>query len=180
MIFEPLPIPGAFRIRLRPVADGRGFFARRFCAETFRDHGLEKPISCSARFRSIFGAEPCGACTTRLRRIWRPSSSAAHTRRRFRRDGRSSHRGARRGGWHGEEITAEIAARCSTFLTGVAHGFQTLMERYRNRLRDHPFLCPGADRGIRFDDPALAIDWPISEAVISERDRALPLLAEVS
>ncbi len=41
MIFHPLHLAGAYRIELQTIADERGTFARRFCAETFRVHGLE-------------------------------------------------------------------------------------------------------------------------------------------
>ena len=37
---------------------------------------------------------------------------------------------------------------------------------------------PGGERGVRWNDPALGIEWPVAEAILSERDRALPLLAE--
>jgi dTDP-4-dehydrorhamnose 3,5-epimerase len=178
MIFEPLPIPGAFRIRLRPVADERGFFARRFCAETFRDHGLEtdfvqRSVSFNIRRGTLRGLhyQASPHAETKLVRCTRGAAFDVLV------DLRPGSPG--RGTWHGEEISAD-SGTVLYIPAGVAHGFQTLMEDTEIDYEITPAYVPGAVRGIRFDDPALAIDWPISDAVISERDRALPLLAEAS
>lgn len=62
---------------------------------------------------------------------------------------------------------------------GFAHGFETLADdTLVHYLMSVPY-APGAGRGFRFDDPEVAIPWPRPPAVISERDRELPLLAEV-
>jgi dTDP-4-dehydrorhamnose 3,5-epimerase len=37
-----------------------------------------------------------------------------------------------------------------------------------------PAYVPGADSGFRFDDPSLAINWPIADVIMSERDKSLP------
>ena len=57
---------------------------------------------------------------------------------------------------------------------GFAHGFQALQDRtelmYFMTESYHPELA----RGLRWDDPALGIDWPIPRPILSERDAALP------
>ena len=63
---------------------------------------------------------------------------------------------------------------------GLAHGYYVTSER-----ADVSYLCtdfyrPDGDRGVRWDDPVLGIDWPPGEKVLSAKDRALPLLADVS
>ena len=63
---------------------------------------------------------------------------------------------------------------------GFAHGFAVLSE-----LAVFSYLCTAAydakaDAGIRWDDPALAIDWPVSDPQLSEKDLRAPLLAEVA
>jgi dTDP-4-dehydrorhamnose 3,5-epimerase len=57
---------------------------------------------------------------------------------------------------------------------GLAHGFLTLAEETEVFYQISEFHHPGAARGVRFDDPAFAIEWPERPVVISERDRAYP------
>lgn len=57
---------------------------------------------------------------------------------------------------------------------GCAHGFQTLEEDCEMLYLHSADYSPLDEAGIAFDDPALAIDWPLPVTVISERDRALP------
>lgn len=62
---------------------------------------------------------------------------------------------------------------------GFAHGFVTLSER-----AVFTYLCtetydPKADAGIRWDDPSLAVDWPVKDVQLSEKDARAPLLADV-
>lgn len=63
---------------------------------------------------------------------------------------------------------------------GFAHGFVTLSER-----AVFTYLCtatydPVADASVRWDDPALAIDWPVAEPVLSPKDAVAPLLADIA
>jgi dTDP-4-dehydrorhamnose 3,5-epimerase len=60
--------------------------------------------------------------------------------------------------------------------TGFAHGFQTLIDDTEvNYLLSSPYVA-AAGRGLRYDDPALAISWPLPVSRISDRDRSWPLL----
>ena len=65
---------------------------------------------------------------------------------------------------------------------GFAHGFRTLEPNTEVIYKVTAFYAPERDRGIRWNDPALGIDWGITEAaaVLSERDRKHPLLAEAT
>ncbi len=64
---------------------------------------------------------------------------------------------------------------------GFAHGFQTLADDSEVFYQISAFYAPEASRGIRWDDPDLAIDWPqIEECVISERDNAFPLYRDTT
>jgi dTDP-4-dehydrorhamnose 3,5-epimerase len=61
---------------------------------------------------------------------------------------------------------------------GLRHGFQTLTPDCELLYLHTEFYSPEHEGGLRFDDPALAIPWPLPVADISGRDRSHPLLAE--
>jgi dTDP-4-dehydrorhamnose 3,5-epimerase len=64
---------------------------------------------------------------------------------------------------------------------GLAHGFCTLEDDTEVLYKVSDYYSPDHDRGLRWDDPALGIPWPVAagEAVLSERDRRHPALAEL-
>lgn len=83
------------------------------------------------------------------------------------------------GRWWGTELSAD-GGRQVWVPEGFAHGFCVLSERAL-----FTYLCtreydPEADRGIRFDDPAIGIEWPLSQPELSQKDAALPLLDEMA
>ena len=178
MRFEPLVISGAFRIHITPSSDERGFFARRFCADTFRSQGLktdfvQRSISYNVRrgvLRGLhFQAAPHGE--TKLVRCIRGGAFDVLV------DLRAS--SPTYGRWHGEEITAEN--RTILYIPeGVAHGFQTLVDDTEIDYEITPDADPALARGVRFDDPALAIPWPVANPILNDRDRAWPGLAGVT
>jgi dTDP-4-dehydrorhamnose 3,5-epimerase len=75
--------------------------------------------------------------------------------------------------WFGCELS-ESNRRMLYIPEGLAHGFLTLAEETEVFYQISEFHHPGAARGVRFDDPAFAIEWPERPVVISERDRAYP------
>jgi dTDP-4-dehydrorhamnose 3,5-epimerase len=80
------------------------------------------------------------------------------------------------GRWHGEEISAEN--RVMLYVpSGFAHGFQTLTDETEIDYEIAPAYVPAAARGVRFDDPQLAIRWPLRERTVSRRDLDLPPLS---
>jgi dTDP-4-dehydrorhamnose 3,5-epimerase len=178
LAFEPLPLAGAYRIRIEPAVDDRGFFARRFCAETFRRHGLEtdfvqRSVSYNARrgtLRGLHFQAPLAAET----KIVRCARGAAFDVVVDLRPGSPT-----LGRWHSEQITADN--RLMLYVPrGLAHGFQTLADDTEIEYEITPAYDPQAARGVRFDDPTLAIAWPVRDAIVSLRDRGLPLLGELS
>jgi dTDP-4-dehydrorhamnose 3,5-epimerase len=170
MRFQKTPLPGAWLIELDLLGDERGWFARTFDADEFARRGMNPAVvQCNVSFNARRGtlrgmhyqAEPHGE--SKLVRcvrgaIWdvgvdlRPSSDTYL-------------------GWHGVELTADN--RRSYYLpAGFAHGFQTLTEDCEVQyLMGHVYV-PESARGVRWDDPAFAIDWPQphGERTMSERD----------
>lgn len=83
------------------------------------------------------------------------------------------------GQWVGVEISEENH-RQLWIPPGYAHGFCVLSE-----VADFEYKCtalyhPRSDSGVAWDDPDLSIDWPVSEPILSEKDKALPKLKEAS
>jgi dTDP-4-dehydrorhamnose 3,5-epimerase len=75
--------------------------------------------------------------------------------------------------WQGFELDA-ASGRTLYVPKGFAHGYQTLVDDSEvSYLVSYPYT-PGAEAGIRHDDPALGIDWPIGVSVISEKDAGWP------
>lgn len=178
LTFEPLPLAGAYRIRMNPAADERGYFARRFCAEAFRGRALEcdfvqRSISFNLRRGTLrglhFQAPP--AAETKIVRCTRGVAFDVIV------DLRAG--SATYGKWYGEELSADN--RVMLYVPkGFAHGFQTLRDETEIDYEITPAYVPDAARGVRFDDPTLAIGWPLVDVVVSSRDRELPLLGALA
>lgn len=172
MIFTELRLAGAYRIDLQPIADDRGAFARRFCAETFRARGLEadlvqRSVSLNRLAGTLRGMHFQAPPHLEVKLI-RCTRGAVFDVMVDLREGSSTY-----GHWHGEELTAKNGVMVYIPM-GFAHGFQTLVDDTELDYEIAPSYVPGADRGFRFDDPILGIPWPIADAIISDRDRMLP------
>jgi dTDP-4-dehydrorhamnose 3,5-epimerase len=77
--------------------------------------------------------------------------------------------------WHGERLSNENATSL-LIPPGFAHGFQTLTDNVEMLYLHSASFAPGAEGGVRADDPALGIEWPLRIGERSERDRNHPLL----
>jgi dTDP-4-dehydrorhamnose 3,5-epimerase len=74
------------------------------------------------------------------------------------------------GQWDAYELTPDN--RCALFLPeGVAHGYQTLLENSTVHYHLSDYYAPQAGDGIRWDDPTLAIPWPLPPSMLSEQDK---------
>jgi len=82
---------------------------------------------------------------------------------------------------YGRHVAVELSAENGRQLfipAGFAHGYQAISERAVVVYKLSAVFDPADDRAVRWDDPALAIAWPIAEPILSARDAAAPLLAE--
>lgn len=172
MIFTRAAIPGVFLVEIEPVADDRGFFARLQCPEAFARQGIEfTPAQTSlsrntaeATLRGMhFQAHPMAE--TKLVRVVRGAAFDVVV------DLRPESPTFRR--WAGYELSADNG-RAVFIPEGIAHGFLTLTPDTDVLYQIAPAYAPGHDRGVRWDDPAFAIDWPRRPAVISRRDADYP------
>jgi len=79
--------------------------------------------------------------------------------------------------WHAEELSPDNG-RMMVIPEGFAHGFQVLEEESELFYLHTAFYTPEAEGGVRFNDPAVGIDWPLAVTDVSGRDRSHPLLDE--
>jgi dTDP-4-dehydrorhamnose 3,5-epimerase len=172
MIFTSLDLTGAFRIEARIIEDERGAFGRRFCADEFRARGLEadlvqRSISFNARAGTLRGMHFQSPPHLEAK-IVRCTRGAIFDVMVDLRAGSPTY-----GQWHSEELTVDN--RLMLYIPkGFAHGFQSLVDDSEVDYEITPAYVPGAAAGFRFDDPTLAIDWPIADKIMSERDKTLP------
>lgn len=164
------PLAGAWVIELERISDERGWFARTFDAEEFEARGLTPVVAqCNASFNARSGtlrgmhyqAEPHGE--SKLVRCVRGAIFDVAVD--LRADSPTRCR------WHGVELNAENG-RGYYIPAGLAHGFQTLTDNCEVIYQMGHRYVPEAAGGVRWDDPAFAIEWPPArgERIISERD----------
>jgi dTDP-4-dehydrorhamnose 3,5-epimerase len=79
------------------------------------------------------------------------------------------------GQWHGLELIPEHG-NALLIPEGCAHGFQVLEPGSELLYLHSGAWVPEAETGVRWDDPQLAITWPLSVTDLSDRDRSLPFL----
>lgn len=174
MQFDHTPLPGVWVVELDLLGDERGWFARTFDTEEFRARGMNPDVAqCNASFNATrdtirgmhFQADPHGE--SKLVRCVRGAIFDVAVD--LRADS-ATHRA-----WHGVELTAENR-RALYIPAGLAHGFQTLADECEVLYQMGSPYMPDAARGVRYDDPAFAIEWPTphGELTISDRDRSYP------
>ena len=171
MIFAETKLHGAYIIEPEPLQDERGFFARTFCQEEFKTHGLNFRVAqCNISFNEKKGtlrgmhyqAEPHGEP-----KLVRCTMGAIYdVIVDLRRDSPTFCQ------WVAYELTAENR-RALYIPIGVAHGFQTLEDNSEVFYMMGEFYHPESARGARWDDPAFGIEWPkIHHRIISENDQS--------
>ncbi len=174
MRFTETALAGVWVLELDRLQDERGFFARSFDAEEFAARGMNPAVvQCNISFNARRGtlrgmhyqADPHGES-----KLVRCVRGAVFDVALDLRDGSPTHVA-----WHGVELS-EDNGRALYIPAGVAHGFQSLSEDSELLYLMGDLYVGDAARGVRWDDPAFAIDWPESDGprIISERDRTYP------
>jgi dTDP-4-dehydrorhamnose 3,5-epimerase len=172
MKFTATAVDSAYVVDLEKREDERGFFARAWCVEEFAAHGLypsfvQGNVGRSSRRGTLRGLHyqiaphqeaklvrcTAGAIFDVLVDV-RPESPTF-------------------GRWIGVELTADNH-RMLYVPEGCAHGYQALADDSEAFYLSTEFYAPTAERGVRFDDPAFGIQWPVPVTLISDKDRNLP------
>jgi dTDP-4-dehydrorhamnose 3,5-epimerase len=172
MIFTPTELDGAWLIDLDLKGDERGFFARTFCEREFAEQGLQ------TRFPQHSLSQSATKGTLRGMHFQRPPHAEVKLVACARGavldviiDLRPASATFRR--WLGVELSA--ANRRRLYIPeGFAHGFQTLVDDCEVSYLISAFYEPTAASGVRHDDPAFGVVWPLPVSVISDKDRAWP------
>ena len=172
MRFTATDIEGVVIVDAEPHTDARGSFARLHCPEEFAAAGIpfepvQTSVSRNPGAHTLRGLhyQPAPNAETKLVRVTRGRvfDVAVDLRRES-----PTHRR-----WTATELSAENL-RGLFIPQGVAHGFLTLEPDSDVLYQIAPAFQPGFEAGVRWNDPAFAIAWPASPAVISERDAAYP------
>jgi dTDP-4-dehydrorhamnose 3,5-epimerase len=170
----PLNLPGVFVVEPTVYRDERGFFLETFQERRYGAHGIEGPFVQDNHSRSAAGT---------LRglhlQIGRPQSKlvravsgaiydvAVDVRRGSPTFGR----------WVGVMLSADNFRQCY-IPGGFAHGFAVLSATAEVEYKCSDFYDPAAEIGIAWNDPQLAITWPVESPLLSDRDRRHPTLAQ--
>jgi dTDP-4-dehydrorhamnose 3,5-epimerase len=177
MTFHETSVQGVFEIHLEPASDDRGFFARCWCEKEWESNGLNpKTVQCNVSFNARQGtlrgihyqAAPCPET-----KVVRCTKGAIY------------------------DVVVDLRPQSPTFrkwmavvLTGqnrnmvyvpegCGHGFLTLEDETEVFYQMSEFYHPELARGVRWNDPAFHISWPVEVKVISERDRTYANLEEL-
>jgi dTDP-4-dehydrorhamnose 3,5-epimerase len=174
MHFKNTDVAGAVTIDPTPRQDDRGRFMRAWCAQEFAEHGIhfvpvQSNMGFSVRKGTVrgmhFQVDP--APEAKLVRCTRGSMIDIVLDLR---PASPSH-----GTWYGVELSAENG-RMLYLPEGCAHGYQTLEGDTEIYYMTSAYYTPNAVRGVRFDDPAFRIEWPLEPTAISDQDRTWPLV----
>ncbi|MEP6562877.1 MAG: dTDP-4-dehydrorhamnose 3,5-epimerase [Nakamurella sp.] len=175
MKFTSTPIEGVMIIDLEPHGDDRGFFARSFCQDEFADNGLLPMVAqCNISYNYLAGTlrgmhyQLAPATEAKLVRCisgaivdqivdLRPESAT-----------------------YLQHVSVELSAanRRSLYVPPMfGHGYQTLVDDAEVLYQVSERYTPGQERGLRYNDPALGLEWPLEVSKISDKDNSWPLLA---
>lgn len=176
MTFRETALAGVWLIEPEPLVDERGFFARTWCRREWEARGLNPTLAqCSTswtRTRGTVRGLHYQVKPHEEAKLVRCTRGAIHDVALDLRPGSPTRRR-----WIAVELTADNR-RMVYLPEGVAHGFQTLVDDTEVFYQISEFHHPESARGVRWDDPACGIAWPVTPVIVSPRDAALPGLGD--
>ena len=175
MRFIATELPDAYVLELERREDVRGFFARTWCRDEFGDHGLVPHLAQCSISRNFLAGTLRGmhfqTAPHEEAKLVRCTSGSIFDVVVDLRAESATYRS-----WFGAELSAEN--RLALYVPeGCAHGFLTLTDDAEVAYQISEFHAPDAARGLRWNDPAIGIEWPGEVVIINERDRSYPDLA---
>ena len=179
MLVEDTGLPGLKVLTPRRFGDARGFFAETWNRRTLAEHGIEidwvqDNHSMSATVGTVRGLH---------------FQAPPHAQDKLVRCGQGAlydvavdirHGSPTFGKWFGIELSAENGKQLLV-PRGFLHGFASRAPDTEIIYKCSDYYAPEADGAVRFDDPAIGVDWGVdaTKATLSDKDRAAPLLADL-
>ena len=172
MIFNEIPLKGAFIIEIKKLSDERGFFGRSWCKKEMEEHGLNSDVvqsntSFSKKQGTLRGMHYQKHPYEESKLIRCTRGAIYDVIVDLRKDSPTYLR------WFGIELT-EDNYKMLYIPEKFAHGFITLKENSEVTYLVTQFYTPGAEAGLKYNDPRLKIEWPQTVTVISEKDKNHP------
>jgi dTDP-4-dehydrorhamnose 3,5-epimerase len=178
MLFQETRLKGVFVIGLQKREDQRGFFARSFCVAEFAAHGLSLStlqcnVACTRRKGTVRGLhyQVPPAAESKLIRCTRGAVFDVAV------DLRPT------SPTYLQHVAVELSADnyATIFVPPMcAHGYQTLSDDAEVTYQVDACYTADCERGLRYDDPALGLSWPLPPVEVSAKDKAWPLLTSAT
>lgn len=170
MIFTETKLKGAFIIEIKQLKDERGFFGRTWCANEMHEHGLKADIkqanmSLSLQKGTIRGMHYQNDPYQETKLVRCTKGAIYDVIIDLRKDSPTYCQ------WIGVELTDDNY-KMLYVPEDFAHGFITLKDNCEVNYLVSQFYAPGAEAGIRYNDPLFNIHWPVEPTVVSEKDRS--------
>jgi dTDP-4-dehydrorhamnose 3,5-epimerase len=168
MTFTETKLNGACVIEIQKLEDTRGFFARTWCKNEFERHGLishlmQANISFSKKKGTLRGMH-YQIAPNQESKLVRCTKGAIYDVIIDLRPNSLTYKQ-----WLGTELTAENY-KMLYVPESFAHGFQTLENDTEVIYQVSQFYAPQSERGVRYNDPAFGIKWPVDVQVITDKD----------
>lgn len=178
MIFKETDLKGAFLIEMELLEDERGFFSRSFCREEFKRYGLNTEVAqCNVSYNkkkgTLRGIHFQMAPKEEAKLVRCVKGAVYDVIIDLRPDSDTYCR------WRGVELNSQEYKELY-IPEGFAHGFQTLEDNTELFYQMFEVYDAGLASGVRYNDPAFGIKWPLPDPIISKKDRSYPLFEKVT
>ena len=172
MNFIQTPLEGAYIIEIKKIGDDRGFFGRSWCRKEMEEAGLNTKITqintSLSRYKGTLRGLHFQLAPYQESKMIRCTRGAVYdVIVDLRPDSATFMQ------WFGTELNADN--HCALYSPeGFGQGFITLEDNTEITYFTNEFYAPGMDRGVRYNDPGIGINWPAEPVVISDKDKSWP------
>jgi len=172
MFFKEAKLHGSFIIELQKLEDERGFFARAWCQREFENHGIDvawvQANLAYTRYQGTLRGLHYQVAPHAEAKLVRCIKGAVFDVSVDLRSGSSTYKQ-----WSGVELSANNH-KMVYIPAGCAHGYQALTDEVELFYQVSQFYDSDSERGIRYNDPAFGLEWPLNVEVISDKDKSWP------